>query len=580
MHNYRILQTCFVVLALAQMPTVSVASAREPDHGPVPALPTVVSVAGTRVVVAGRGVEAFVPRMPIVCFEAENGRMGLQLFEATVLSVLHQTSALEVVEGQGDRVKNGALCEPRFAAEARAYRAALTKPQADGSRPAGEPTISHSPEPPRPRVKHRPPHSVQYGKPIWIEAVLTGPADKLFCYWRMGEFGAFVEVAMDPKGDGLYTATLVLSQSDPPPRVIQYYLIAQGTAGRTAVHADPADPRSVALDSVPESTHDQLVAHGPVERATHRKPLEISAEINKRFARPMLYYRARGAGTYLSVAMTPAGAEQFRAAIPARDVVAPGLAYYIAVMDEKGIVRDGFASSRNPQTVTVIQPQILSAESNRNRLSFNYVRANHGASNDQWQHFDLGLERLFFGFLVARLSAAAWIGESPSGIKTPATTTTVDPVGAPAQVPSTLPIYMGRAGLDVNIGDYVGISADLDMGTFKSGAGLGYRGSARIGDEHVASIDIGVEQIWDIDVGNLVFDIKKGTLRIPFGDDWRIMAVAAQERILTDAPKAIRLTAGVEVDLGASFAVALNAGVAGRKDQLGLSLNSGLALRF
>lgn len=560
--RFEVLGAVCAVVALASPAWAAKPRAPVADGGALPALATVVSHTGTRAVVEGKNVDSFLPRMPLICFESVDGRPGLQLFEATVSSVVGHAGSLEIADSQANRVQTGAVCEPRFAAEARAYRATLPKP-AEAGKPVSESTLPPPPEPPKPRVRHRPPSSAQYGKPIWLEAVLIGPADKLFCYWRMGDNGSYTEQAMEPKADGLHTATLVLTQSDPPPRQVQYYLIAQGPAGRFAVFADPSDPHNVQLDAVPEVQNEQLVAHAPVDRATHHKALEILAEINKRFTKPTLYYRARGSGTYLAVPMQPLGAEQFRAEIPARDVVAPGLAYYIAVMDEKGIVREGYASPRSPQTVAVMQPQILSAESNRNRLTFVYDRADHGQVQDHYQHFDGGLDRLFFGFLVARLSAAAWLGEIPSGATAPG-----------------LRLFLGRAGIDLNLGDYVGISADLDMGSFKSGAGLGYRASARVGDEHVASIEIGIEQIWDIDAGNQMFDIKRGTLRIPFGDDWRLMAVAAQERILTDAPKAIRLGGGVELDLGSHLTLAVSGGVAGRRDQLGFSMQTGVGVRF
>jgi len=537
-------------------------------------LPAVVELTGNLAILRGPGVGQFAPRMPLLCSEATGERAGLVTFEATVVSISADAASIEIADSHRERARLGAVCEPRFVVEARTYRASLRAAPLDPGRPADP---SRPAETQRPKVRHRPPHNAPYGKPIWLEAVLSGPADKLFCYWRTGDAGAFQEAPMEARQDALFVVTLVLTQSDPPPRSVQYYLVAQGPGGRFPVFGDPAEPRSLPLDAVPETHDEQLVVHGPPDRATHRKPLIISAEVNKRFTRPMLFYRARGSGHYLRVPMSPSGPEQYSAEIPARDVVTPGVAYYIAVMDEKGIVREGFASARSPWNVTVLQPQILSAESNRNRLSFHYARANHGASNDHWQNFDAGLERLFFGFLVARLSAAAWVGESPSGIAAAATGS--DPVTLPPAA-STLPIYLGRAGLDVHIGDYVGVTADLDMGSFKSGAGLGYRASARIGDEHVASIEIGIEQVWDIDAGSLVFDVKKGTLRIPIGDDWRIVATAAQDRILTDAPKAIRIGAGVEFDLGSHVALSMSAGAAGRKDQLGLTLNSGVALRF
>ena len=537
--------------------------------------PTVTQRKGNWAVVEGKGVDKFLPLMPLLCFEAINGKPGLQLFEASVLSVSGSAAAIAVPENEAGRIVVGALCEPRFLAEARAYRATLPKlamPE------AGKPVENAPPvEALKVRVRHRPPGIAQYGKPVWLEAVLEGPADKLLVYWRMGDSGSYGEQLMAAKSDGLHTVSLVLLQSDPPPRIIQYYLIAQGATQRHAVFGDPAEPHTVQLDAVPEVREEQLVAHGPIERATHRKPLEVLAEINKRFTRPMVYYRSRGSGTYLAVPMQPAGPEQWRAEIPPRDVVAPGLAYYIAVMDERGIVREGFASARAPQSVHVVQPQILSSESNRNRVSFGFERADHGSPGDRYQHFDASLERLFYGFLVARLSAAVWDGES----QVLDVTAIARGTGAPAAlVTQPMKLYLGRAGLDINIGDYVGLSADLDMGSFKGGAGLGYRASARIGDEHVASIELAIEQLWNIDKSNQEFDIKKGTLRIPFGDNWRIVASAAQEKILTDAPKAIRLNVGAEVDVGSHLALVLAGGAAGRRDAIGLSVNTGFALRF
>jgi hypothetical protein len=141
-------------------------------------------------------------------------------------------------------------------------------------------------------------------------------------------------------------------------------------------------------------------------------------------------------------------------------------------------------------------------------------------------------------------------------------------------------LYVGRAGLDLHLGDYVATSADLSMGTYKGGSGLGYRALARIGDEHVASIELGIEQIWDIDTSAKLLDIKRGTLLVPLGERWRLAASAAQELVLTDAPEAIRLGVGVEVDLGSSLQLDLSGGATGRRDQLGPAVNTGFRFKF
>lgn len=538
----------------------------------------VISHVGTRVVVSGAAVAQWPLAMPVWCFEAAEGRPGLLLFEARVASSDGDRAALEVADHQAQFVQVGAICEPRFVAESRRWNGNIAKlngKSAENSAPPAQ-------QAPQVTVRHRPPAQVPWGKPIWLEAVLAGPADKVWLYLRQGTEGPYREWPMGAKGDGLYGVSVTLEERDPPDQLVQYYLIAQGPGlsegaapRRYAVFANPAEPQQLDLDAVPAETREQLVAHGPTDRASHGRPLELVAQINKRFTSPTVFYRARGSGTYRALPMQPMGPEQWRATVPARDVVVPGLAYYIAVMDEKGIVREGFSSPRYPHAVTVLQPQILSEEENRNRISLRYAYSDFGTPGDSFQQAEASLERLFFGFLIARLSAAGWSGDSqrlvPQLDKT-------KPVAALQT--EQMRLYVGRAGLDLHLGDYVAASADLSMATFKGGSGLGYRAVVHIGDEHVASIELGIEQVWPVDEGEKLMDIKKGTLLVPLGDRWRLAASAAQEQILTDAPKAIRLGVGVEVDLGSQLQLDLSGGAAGRLDQLGPTVNTGFRFKF
>ncbi len=525
---------------------------------------------GSRVVVDGQGVTQWAPRMPIWCSDADHG--GLLLFEATVASISGQTASLDVPDNQANRVRLNAFCEPRWVAEARQFHGHLPVT------PTGlvTPNATGAPAQPQVRVRHRALTTAQWGKPIWLDGVLDGPAEKLFAYWRLGVSGPFTELPLAARGDNLFGADLTLPELETPPPVVQYYLVAVGPGGRSGVFANPAEPQEIRLESLPAHDAEQLVAHGPVDRASHHTPLEIRAQINKRFSNPIVFYRARGAGNYVSLPMLPVGGDagkpvEWRAVIPARDVVAPGMAYYIAVMDDKGVVHDGFASARNPTPVSVVLPQILSAEENRNRLGFQYGYANFGSSNDYFHQGEVSLERFFFGFLIARLSAAGWWGVAPQ--RDAASTTG-------AITPQALRLYLGRAGLEFHLGDYVAIATDLDMATFHGGGGIGYRGLLHIGDEHVASIELSLEQVWNIDAQDLVLDIKRGTLLVPFGDQWRLAAHASQELVLADAPRAIRLGLGVEYDLGAHLQLALGGGLAGRRDSLGPSLAGGVKVKF
>ena len=541
----------------------------------------VVVAEGARVVVAGAQVANWPIGLPIWCSEGTGDHPGLHLFEARVISVDGPRAALEMAESQQPLVRIAAICEPRFEAEARRWNANTAKLKAESAESPG----AKAPSAPSVSVRHRPPARAPWGHPIWLEAVLDGPADKLWLYLRQGNAGPYRELAMQAKGDGLYGLSVTLEEREPADQFIQYYLIAQGPGAqgqgapvRYGVYANPAEPQVVALDAAPESTHEQLVAHGPADRASHGKPLELVAQINKRFTNPTVFYRARGSGSYRSLPMKPMGAEQWMAMVPARDVVVPGLAYYIAVMDEKGVVREGFGSSRYPHSVTVLQPQILSEQENRNRVTVRYGYSDFGAAGDRFQQAEASLERLFYGFLIARLSAAGWWGDSQ---RLTAIGDTSDPAKTVlAMKTQPMRLYVGRAGLDLHLGDYVATSADLSMGSYKGGSGLGYRALARIGDEHVASIELGIEQIWDMDTSAKLLDIKRGTLLVPLGERWRLAASAAQELVLTDAPEAIRLGVGVEVDLGSSLQLDLSGGATGRRDQLGPAVNTGFRFKF
>jgi hypothetical protein len=531
----------------------------------------VVRHSGHRAVVEGAGVAKWQPHVPLWCFEPRGEELGLLLFHAEVVSVLGTSAAIEVVGDEADLLREGSVCEPRWIAEARAFHQV---PASDAEK-AADKAASDKPAEIPVRARHRPPNNAPWGKPIWLEAVLEGPADKLFALWRPGQVGPYQELALEAKGDGLFGAALLVPQSDPAATLVQYYLIAQGSAGRTLVFAHPAEPHTLQLDAAPQQDEDQLVVHGPVDRAAHHEPLEILAQINKRFSKPMLFYRPRGSGSYRSLPMLPMGPEQFRAVIPAREVVTPGLAYYIAVSDEKGIARNGFASPRSPQTVTVLQAQILSEDENRNRIGLRYGFTDHGLKDDSYHNGEMSLERLFFGFLIARLSASGYFGHSQRNA-----TIKVDNKDSVELQMQTMRYYMGRAGLDFHIGDYMSLSGDFAMSSYHGGSGAGYRAVVHIGDERVASIDLGIEQHWDVDAGDRVYDVRRGSLIVPLGDSWRLSATAAQERVLTDAPKAIRLVLGLEVDLGSHVELQATGGAAGRRDQLGASSGGGAMFKF
>jgi hypothetical protein len=574
MSRQRLIQGVLVAACLCLAPALLAAEAR------------VQSVTGRHIVVQGSAVHQFVPHLPVWIVEDDHGKPGLLLAEGEVTSVVGDRATVDLAERDPGSVHTGDLVEPRWKAEARLYRGALPT----SSEPGHKDASADKPSEPQVRVRHRRPETVLWGKSLWLEALLEGPADKLAVMYRLGESGPYTELAMASKGDSLFgvqvpIVTKVASEGEPEPsvRVLEYYLVAFGgtTAARVGVAGNPAEPLRVTIESAPEPPTEELVQHGPVDRGSQHKPLEITGEVNKRFVKPTVMYRARGSGAYLRLPMHQQGAETWVAEIPARDVVAPGLAYYITVVDEKGVVRDGFASSRSPQNVTVLQPQILSNEENRNQLTLGWQHVDFGAVDDRYDEFEVGIERLFFGFLIARINGGYLTGRAVHGIAT----TTTDPAGkettAVVQTPELIRMKRGRAGLDLHLGDYVSVSGDVSMAIY-TGAGLGYRLALRLGDEQVATIDGMVEKIWDLKTGNKFVDVYRGSLAVPVAESWRVQGTAVFESVLQTSSddKALRLLLGVERDLGEHLILGVHGGLAGRQQANGPDVGVAVRMKF
>lgn len=556
-------------------------------------LARVISQHDGHIIVQGQSVMTFVPQMPVWFLENIDGKPGLLLAEGKVMSVLGDRAVVELASERSGGVPMDTIVEPRFTAEARMYHATLPK-LVDPNKPEEkEEKVSHVPVV---RVRHRPPTSVTWGKSLWLEALLDGPSDKVSVLYRLGETGPYTELAMASKGDNLFGISVPVGETDPSVKFVQYYLVAPNASGvRQGVWANPAEPQRVSIDSVPDQPQEQTVQHAPVDRGSQHKPLNLTIELNRRFSRPMLFYRARGSGAYLRIAMVPAKIEAgvvqegtpqvFEADIPARDVVAPGLAYYITVLDEKGVVREGFANSRNPQTVSVMQPQILSAEENRNQLSLRYNYAKFG-TGDYYHEAEMGLDRLFFGFLIARLNGGFINGKARPLTDLPPCNDSLTTGCAPSPLPSAaIGFYRGRAGIDVHMGDYFSISGDGVAGIYGSGdvqgSGFGFRVGARIADEQVASIDVSLEHVWDQKTKDSILSVLRGSLTIPINTTLRMVGTVAQESVLQSGDSGLRLLVGLQWDIGDSWQVDGQGLIAGRSGkEIGPSAGGGTRIKF
>lgn len=502
---------------------------------------TIASQRAQQLIVEGKGVGRWVPGMAVWVSEvADDGRPGLALAAGTVTSVHAQRAVVTLSEPV--QLPKGALVEPRFVAEARQYGRGVR----DHTAPAGAAERAKRSGPPF-QTWHKAPGDVEWGESLWLEVVATPEVSGVTVRHRAGTTGPFATLPMTSGKDGLWTARMPVGNTPPDIREMQYYVVATiqvpgEKAEQRVIVAHPATPNRVRIQSAPRRPSGQKVDHDPAARWSHKKDLEITAEVDKRYRNPVVHYRQRGGGVYVALAMKQINDQTWRAVIPGQKVVVPGLSYYISVTDEKGVVRDGFRNKRAPYDVHVTRGRILSESERRNVLGLEVDWVGWGGDDDSYMRYDVSFDRLFFGFLVARLGGTMLSGRSQAAVGTEK----VDP-DKPNETPATvfagrdMNLLGGHAGAELRLGDYFSWHADLRMGIHNDGAALGYETGVRIGDEMGANLTGRYGTLWDLDSGDPVAEQLRLSLSAPVGSSWRLAGVLLHESVLQDASKGLRL---------------------------------------
>ncbi len=542
----------------------------------------VVRVAGRRIEAQGADALAWVPGMTVWILEPGG---GLPLCEATIRFRHERRVVLEVAEG-APVVPVGAVVEPRWVAEARLYGVRARAGQAPGGKPtAATGVAADAHETPPWQVWHERPRKLAWGKSLWLELVATTAVQAPHVRWRVGRSGAFRDQAMTAASDGRWTTSLQPGQTAPSARVLQYYVgakvLVDGTTTGQVIVAHAAHPHEVAIESVPRLRHRSVVDHQPPSRWTHKRAIVLSARIDKRYQSPVVFFRPRGGGTFDVVKMTRISPEVWRATVPGHRVVVPGLSYYLAATDEHGVTRPIFRSPGNPMHVRVTRGRILSTDQRRDRLSVAWTRATHGVKGDAWQRADVGLERLFFGFLVGRLGATATWGDGLRLDRDEDGVVKKSPKGEPLLRSQPINLYGGHAGLELRAGDYLRGSGDLLVAIHNGGAGLGYRLAAHVGDEAGANLFASWSALHDVDDGALLLERLRLGLSTPIGMRLRLAGVVVHESVLQDSSKALRFQVEVTWALAKRLFVTGRFGFSGRDaDNPGATGGAGVALTF
>lgn len=530
-----------------------------------------------RVFVRGPGVKRFGPGMAVwISQPGGAGMAGLPVAEAKVVYVHSDQAVIELQKGAG-ALPDGAVVEPRFVAEARLYRATLDRSAQPNASAAD---AAKSPSAPRWRVWHRPAKTVAHGGQLWLEAVATPDVSALEARWRLGNTGRYVGIPMQANDDGMWTASIALGQTDPLVRGVQYYIVGRAPGdtdkGRTALAGHPAEPLLVTITSIPRKPRTVMIDHEPPGRVTHKQPLVLTARVNPRYRNAVVFFRPRGGGTFDALPMRQITPEVFRAVIPAAKVVVPGLSYYIAVTDSRGVVRDGFANRRSPRNVAVTRGRLLTSEKNRNHLSLRWEAVDYGAERDGFTVSQIRFSRRFFGFLVARGGAMMLKGEAPAEVLNDKGQPIVGELGRRA-----IDIYAGVAGIQLLIGDYVSVYNDIILGIHNDGAGFGYELGARIGDEAGAHMTGSWRSFDDVDTGAPLVQRFTASLSAPVTDRLRLSGTVIHEDVMQFGSEGLRLQIAASVALTERVSIEAYGGLAGRDaDRVGGTGGASFGLLF
>ena len=521
--------------------------------------------------------------LPVVVAEPGDAGTGLQLAAGIVQSRAGDRAVVLLDEGAAN-LPRGCRVEPRFVAEARAYGAPMAITNGAGGEVANADPDATAKGTAQPQIWHESPREARWGGKLWLELVATPDHSALMVRWRIGRSGAFVDAPMQAGADGRWTAEIAVGEPDPSIEELEYYIGATITRAPVGAATTPqishevvvghaATPIRVRISSGASSGRRAMVDHRPPSRWTDHQALPITARIDKRFREPTLMFRARGGGSFDAVPMTRVGGDVYRATIPADRMVVPGISYYIAVTDGRGVMRDGYASDNNPTNVHVTRGTVLSPEAARNRVTAGITLVRYGQADDTYTRTDIGLERMFFGFLVGRLGAEATLGRGPrKDLDNPSSTTLVA---------RNLRLYGGSAGLEARLGDYVSLTSDMLMAIHSDGAGLGYAVGARIGDESGSHIVLDWRAIHDLDTGDSLVEQLRVALSVPVGRSLRLDGVVVHEAVLTDASKGLRFAVEAGIPIGSRLWAVASAGFAGRDaDSPGATGGLRLALVF
>ncbi|MGE0082792.1 MAG: PKD domain-containing protein [Desulfococcaceae bacterium] len=240
---------------------------------------------------------------------------------------------------------------------------------AENSRGSGVYTVPGSPDVSPPAITHTPVAQWQENQTIPVTAQVSDPDDSItqvLLFFRIpGTDSSYTQSIMTNTGADAYAGEIPANQVTSAG--VEYYITACNSRQICVSSASASAPHQITVFQ----NRPPVIMHTPVSECMANQPVSIYAQADDpdtgdNVDRVLLYCRIPGTDTYTSVPMTNAGANLYKAVIPAEQVTTAGIQYYISAWDTFGGYAES-ASAADPYLIDVtevttdIQPPVAEA---------------------------------------------------------------------------------------------------------------------------------------------------------------------------------------------------------------------------
>jgi len=202
-------------------------------------------------------------------------------------------------------------------------------------------------------IRHSPAPYIHERRPLQVSTTVTGgtPPFTVTLYLRSSGEEEYLASSIPHKADGEYTTTVT-----PATRAggfVEYYIIAQDSAGSVSRNADPYDPYKIVV--LPRDNQSPGVSHTPSTEVSAMEPLTLKFIISDQSAMEsvkLFYMRGDDADYTLRLLLPLDDRGLYSVTIPGQLLEAEEIFYYLVATDTAG----NFRSLGSGQAPFVVKP--------------------------------------------------------------------------------------------------------------------------------------------------------------------------------------------------------------------------------